>query len=501
MKVKHKIVSIHEDASPVDFEYATTIGPQDSIDLLQSPSGSDDLTPNLAVIQELEEIRNMIELKSRDLSKQEAILSQSLDRFHFDQVRALDAIKLKSDDWLQQAVELLERRFEKGALRVNKLLEKLDKRVKDLQNINEGIKVAGSRSADVPPLPDENSSLNPLEEMAVKLLIRRRVYRPPLERQFAYAFFSIILNPTLPELTRSQLLSIILEYLIGGVDALLNVRFMSIVEGFPSEAPLVESRFDRAKRGLVVKRLGLGESRSAPIDISLSSIEPPVKFDPELYLGDIRSAYNEAMSKTPKTLAVSTCFVSSLIDSGVAGLLRLSLGQQSKANSMEGVPLQYILVRVLLSSVKDVGDALRPLCIKAVMENSILSIHDFMSVVKVFVYIVDRLGGSLSESVASQMSLVLNNLIGIGISRSLTGLFLDWKQGIWWMIHFVSRTDLTDPENTVAMNIITLMEVIPSVSELIHPWRDSLLNMLDGINASDKCVVRIKMLLKLNSYS
>jgi hypothetical protein len=302
----------------------------------------------------------------------------------------------------------------------------------------------------------------------------------------------------LPELIRSQLFSIILEYLIGGVDALLNVRFMLIVEGFSSEAPLVESRFDRAKRGLVVKRLGLGEARSATIDISLSSIEPPIKFDPELYLGDIRSAYNEAMSTTPKTLAVSTCFVSSLIDSGVAGLLRLSLGQQSKANS---IPLQYILVRVLFSSVKDVGDALRPLCIKAVMENSILSIHDFMSVVKVFVYIVDRLGGSLNESVASQMSLVLNNLIGIGISRSLIGLFLDWKQGIWWMIHFISRRDLTDPENTVAMNIITLMEVIPSVTELIHPWRDSLLNILHGINASDKCVVRIKMLLKLNSYS
>ena len=67
MKVRHRMVPIHEDQSPVDFEYGTTLGPLDSIDLLQSPAGSDELTPNLAVIQELEEIRNLIELYLRYL--------------------------------------------------------------------------------------------------------------------------------------------------------------------------------------------------------------------------------------------------------------------------------------------------------------------------------------------------------------------------------------------------------------------------------------------------
>ena len=502
MKFKQRIVPIHEDASPVDFEYGTTIGPQDSVDLLQSPMGSDEFTPNLAVIQELEEIRHMIELKSRDLSQQEAILTQSIDRFHFDQVRTMTALKEKAEELLGHSVELMERRFEKGALKINNLLEKVDKRVKDLGDIERSIAIVRSRAADVPPLPDENTNPDSIDDFALKLIAPRRVSRPPIERQFAYALFSLIFGTRQRTDSRNQCLLIIIEYLIEGVDSLFNHRFVSMVDNTTTDAPLVESRFDKAKRGVVVKRLGLGETRRSAIEISVPSVDPPIKFDPELYLDDarVRNEYNDAISRNAKTSIGQTCLVSALIDSGTASLLRQSISQQ-RASPHDDIHLESVLIRVLVSSAKDVGDNLRPLCARNLVEKSILVGTDFHRVLKVIVFVLDRLGSSLNEPTASQLVLILDNLISTGTSRGFFAQLLNWKQGICWMIQFVSRIDLSESEHSVAFNILNLLDKVPTVDEIIHPFRDSLLNTLQGINISDKGATRIKMLLKLNSYS
>lgn len=499
MKSRHRIGPINEDASPVDFEYETTIGPQDSIDLLQSPSGSDELTPNLAVIQELEEIRHIIELKSRDLSTQEAILSQSLDRLQIDQRNALEWIKLKHDDLVKDSTALIERRFEKGALRVNNLLEKLNERLEEFQSIQKNRRVVFGDSADVPPFPDSRTTSEHAINCITSILDPERIHRPPSERLFAFGLFSLISNPQCVPEDRRVYFALILEYLVEGVDSILNAHFMSIMDDSKVEVSSVtENRFEKAKRGLVVRRLGLAEARGTRVEISLVNHQLPLKFNAEEYLDDsqLGTTMKENFLKNSASNTMgTTSFVGSFIDPSVTKIIKNSVRHSGVVGV---VPL---LIKILVSNAKDVGDALRPLCAQAALESAKVVAKEWMTLLKIVVFIFDRLGTALTDSIASQLSIILENLKIVGRSRTLSMEMEGWKQGICLVIHFISSPTQTDAQNRVSLSLLPILENVPSICDLLQPWRESLLYILQSTDSCDDAHIRAKSLLKFDSYS
>ena len=494
------MVPIHEDQSPVDFEYGTTLGPLDSIDLLQSPAGSDELTPNLAVIQELEEIRNLIELKSRDLSKQEALLSQSLDQLHIHHARGIDYLKGQCDEWTKECISLVERRFEKSTLRINKLLGKLDDRIKDFQIQKLKHRLVQECSADVPPLPDVTKSPGNSNLQLFRVLSPGRFSRSPLERQFAFAILNLLMSPRMPSENRGILVSMVFEYFAYGVDASLNHRFLSTIRESTNSVP--ESRFDRAKKGVVVKRLGLGETRNAFIDISMANVTLPQKFEVKHYLEDtdVRKAYEDALTKYPTSSLVPSSFFSFCLDSCVSSILKHLL-RASRDTDPNSAAINLILVRALLSNIKDVDDNIRPLCHREFIDRNVLNSSVWLELLKVVVFIVDRIGPSMSDALASQFNLILENMKYIAHSRSLFSKFMEWKHGICWLMHYISKPDQTEPQNSVSTDFIMLLEELPNVSEIIQPWRDTFINIMQATSPSDKAHTRIKLLLRLTSYS
>jgi len=97
----------------------------ESIDLLESPSFESEITPNLAVIQELEEIRDMIECKSRDLYKQEAFLNQSMDQLKFTHAQTVAEIRNHYEGLLEEASVKIEKRLAEKVKRASALLERV----------------------------------------------------------------------------------------------------------------------------------------------------------------------------------------------------------------------------------------------------------------------------------------------------------------------------------------------------------------------------------------
>ena len=495
MKVRHRIGPIHEDASPVDFEYETTIGPQDSIDLLQSPSGSDELTPNLAVIQELEEIRHIIELKSRDLSTQEAILSQSLDRLHIDHRKSLDCIRLKYDELVRDSTAVLERRFEKGALRVSNLLEKLNKRMEEFQTVQNSRRVVVGAVADTPPLPQKETRSRALVNNVQSVLDPRRIHRPPSERLFAFGLFSLLSSPhSHPEELRVYF-SLILEYLIEGVDSILNAHFMSIMDDLKVEIPLLAAnRFEKAKRGVVVKRLGLAESRGTRIEISLVNSHLPLKFNADEYMEELGIVMKENLMRNSAMNTLGpVSLVGSFLDQSVTKVIRNSIPIVCE--------VEPLLIKVLVSSVKDIGDSLRQLCTRSDLEDSKVDAHEWMKILKIVVFIYDRLGGALTDSIASQLTAILEHLRIVGRSRDLSITIEAWKQGVCLVIDFISNPNQTDAQNRVCLSFVPILEEVPSISQLLQPWRDSLLDIVQSTDSLDPSHMRAKMLLKFDSYS
>jgi hypothetical protein len=178
--------------------------------------------------------------------------------------------------------------------------------------------------------------------------------------------------------------------------------------------------------------------------------------------------------------------------------LKLALMKKIPRPSNPVLVLYVVLARCLLSEVRDLDESLR--LVSATIEPGILTCQEWMTSLKILLFVFEILvsSASLNDTVTTLLVNIFDSLNAIGKSKLLYHRLADWKQGIWFLIHAAIR--YTNDENScmVGAKFIPLLEPISTTSEIIEPWRESLLEMIQNPATGEKTRVRIKSVLQLD---
>lgn len=247
-----------------------------SIDFARSSFGSthDDLdveneaVPNLAVIEELESIRGMIETKSKDLQMREASLSRSVSKWNSEIVTAQGLVEALAGNLLDVGEKRLTDLFESYVARLKRLISQLNDRLKKQESFAQKLNRPRGH-ADVPPLPLSEVSCSPI---LASILAWISENPSSLHRRVACASVLICGGRSVSEKECKFVTNCIYNALLSVVRSKLHSSFIQAIDSgliCVSDSNEV-TKFTKAKRSILKKQLGLPEGTSCSLEVYIS---------------------------------------------------------------------------------------------------------------------------------------------------------------------------------------------------------------------------------------
>jgi hypothetical protein len=473
-----------------------------SIDLvrrsLESASGAfDDHSlggPDLAVLEELESIRSMIERKSRDLRDKEVSLSRSITSWNTEVVEAQHLIETLATNLVEAGEKRIEEIFNTRAKKLKKLMDAVRKDLNAYQ-------LACSRNppgsiADVPPLP---GTVNP--DSVSDRIFNFLSHDPSSSTRQLAAVTLMLLSIRSPTVNETRYATIVLfdravEYVYAKFHYLM---IQSLNSDFQTQDS--RSKFSSVRQSILRKRLGVTSSTEERFTLEVEDkcigddkqVDVVGVFDDDVK--DLLPPEDQLINSSMKSS--HTPVIRLFTDLSLQQSICLALRRRSKNRSVKNRLVELVLFgwsteRVLIDNLKAIQMALDS-------ETG----QDANTIQKSLVILVFLLNRSVEDSWTDESCLILRELIDrvIQSSGSRGARFLsDWIQATWFALKTLITPVERMPRKMVLDSCLNLLNSAASLKGLV-PWSDALLNILEKNQISSDLVGPLKSVMRRISES
>jgi hypothetical protein len=453
--------------------------------------------PDLAVLEELESIRGLIERKSRDLKSREHSLSRSISTWNSEIATAQQLIEELANNLVAAGEKSMEEAFSKRTKKLQKLLDAVRSETKLYKQLT--CRQVRNAAADAPPVPQiqgiesisacvleymsESPSSTPRKVSAATVLLLRC---PPL----AFKHFGFAVN---------VLFDALREFGLCKFDALMISSVASDIQPTSDEA---RSKFASVKQSILKKRLGVGSNSATSERIQLvlhcesSGSDKPVDIHQEVE-GDLLDTWAEVYETIKgSALVYRSPLVKLFSDQTVQQAVCCRLRQRSENASIKGLLIEILLTYGI--SDKGILDALQS--VKKLLPH-LYTTHGTRCVVSVFVLLLYMLHRFIEDARPVDVTNAVCDIIGAMLnSRQLSSVvsqfLLEWPQGCWFAIRFLLTHNHTTPLNERIIEC--LCQILDSTGDLscIAPWHAIMLDRLNRNLINPSVIGSIKSLLK-----
>lgn len=494
-------VILVDDPSPHAF--SEDIMSRFSVDLARTSFGSIhsdlhlpiDVSPDFAVLEELESIRSMIENKSRDLSLRERTLSKSITHLNAEVSVAHELVEKLADNLLRNGEKQLHELHEVQSKKLNKLLSKVESRLKEYENVFS--RIPRTAYSDAPPLPEART------ESGYQLDSDRIFSLISSDSDSGKVAAACLLVVGCSSLTVSQSLfatNVLLHAALGVIRSKFDALFFQSIHSFDSadhEDP--KSKFAAAKRSVLKKRLGVIDSH-APEGIKLvlkedtlgksSSVDVGTELDAECLV-----IWNDALRKCEKSEPPTQApvRVRVLDDAKVQNLVCRQLKQKNRDRTV-----QSRLVDILLGGAGDRSliDAMDAICweVKNEPHRSARSV-DLLTVALIFIMhrcLEEAKSDEVNNAVVdATVSLIESRSLQVQVGRVLA----EWTQGIWYAFNILIKLGKGESVSPIHSLLVTVLESSESLA-CLAPWKETIIEKIAKNEIHPSIVSRLKPLTK-----
>lgn len=227
---------------------------------------ADELAPNLAVIEELEEIRDMIESKSRDLFQKEILLSQSMDQMQLHKLELMETVEYESSKMLAVAEARLDAKFGSGVKKLEQLISRIEARITHLREVQARVEIEDRVCASTPPIPGE---LDTTHSVDILDIFSSNV--PSIRTQLVASCIYLVLGQSIGISGERFFLRSALNYVRDAIDSRFQELFeTSLRVDIGENEKENDSKFQQAQRGVLLRRINVSQSLcSQPIEIHI----------------------------------------------------------------------------------------------------------------------------------------------------------------------------------------------------------------------------------------
>ena len=434
----------------------------DSVDLASSGG--------VHVIEEIEEIRELIEEKSRDISLRESVLFKSVSQAH----RLVEQLAANLQANAEKAVE---ERFERQAETLNRLIEKIDRKLKiQDQFVRKWSSSVKQKLADVPPPSQPPVMDRLLAEM-----------NSASGRVVAATYMCVV----------GQTGGLSSEAQRFATTALLDWSFQILLQFFHQEFIRIPARMDLAttetcskfallKRTVLLKRLGVNEAS----DRGRMEVVLEADFLGSDSLIEMEFADDQLRELWVKGYKVSSSVVTTpplqiFADPQVQSSLALSLGGRVKH-------WRGKIAQVLIAPLNDPESVLLAVRVirKHLRETSDLPT---LATVLFLVLTLDR-RRLITEVVGRELGSLLKELA----NNTLINKLINWKQGIWFMLDFLLQFQGTPATLPSVLGMALILEKVTEIDKsCLQIWKPFLLNSIQQGCIDEQVLGPIKSLIRL----
>ena len=491
-----------DDASPHGFSEDAMS--RFSVDLARTSFGSvsavDDgleVSPDLAVLEELESIRTMIERKSKDLTVRERSLSKSISNWNSEVSIARELVEELAENLFRNGQKELEELVDSQSKRVKKMLQSVESRLKGYERI--ASKFPSAQQADVPPLPHSNDAVRRTvdSDMILSLAVSDARCTP---KQVAAVCLLIVSHPTFSDAQEAFVLTGLLttceDYIRGHFDSVFSREFNWLKH---KDAQLVDSRFESSRKSILRRRLGVFESakeESISVTIQEDSMGSASLVDVHAELdGDYLSVWTEATKgfENDYPLPMNGSKLAILTDPAIQFFVCRQLKSKLRKRSY-----QSRLVDLLLLGA---GDRAHIEAMTAIVRQVRTDANELAKQAKQLVVILlFLLHRSIEEAKSQEIMTAIHDCVTeIMTSRSLQPFIREavgeWAQGQWFMMSCLFKLNKSDTSTPAHMTLLSLLEAPESLISLA-PWKDGLLEKIGKSDFPADVLAKIKPLAK-----
>jgi hypothetical protein len=454
-----------------------------------------EIVPNLAVIEELESIRGMIEMKSKDLHKREASLSRSVSKWNSDIVTAQGLVEELAVNLIDVGEKRLNESFEGYVLKLKKLISQLNDRIKKHDLIAKKAVKSTRGFSDTPPIPVSENACSPILASVLGWISENP---NSVSRRVACSSVLICASSSVVSPEESKfVVNSVYSGLLSLVRAKIHLTFMqSIDSGLVSAlVPSETSRFSQAKRILIKKQLGLPEAPTSSVEILLASDSIG-----EDRLIDVNAELDEHLQK----IWIDAAKVKSP-PRNTDHIIRLWSDPAAQAHVLQAIKqkasrrgIRYSLIQICLGSsdARTLSDSFKEL--KRIVNDypkRFIPLLDGIVHCLVFVSqkcVEDDKGKALLEETRAFVSqLLANNTLGEHLATVLSNS----HQLLWFLFRNTffpaNRGDLS----TSTEMYMLLLEKADDPSSL-SPWRDRAIEAIHQKLVPDNAMSTLKNLVK-----
>jgi hypothetical protein len=478
------------DFSPVSLYHEAMLGSFDAPSVhLESPSGSE-LGPNLAVIEELEEIRDMIESKSRDLLQKEMQLNQSMDQIHFERSAIIEAVKQECEHMLVSGEARLEKSFKLGTKKLDKLLSRVESRITYLQQLDSRLVVSDRTSASTPPPPQLDGGIDPTDIFDILASGGIPTVRSQLVAGIILLLFARTFGSTEERFFVNTSIACMKSVIMQHFHDLFEVSVHRDV-GTAKCDSLEESKFQRAQRGVLLRRLNVDDALfSQPVEIHVhaSTLENE---------RDVKVNIRNEMSKSKRLAGlwqISPEDVDGDMLSPWVAFEPASDAKKVSSSLMDRIHSRGFNFR-LVSLMYSVSDNEIQALTKTLAGDRV-TVRDRFLVFQVGLYLLEW---KSREPKARITTLTVVRMMETTCTKTsqdyeaLLGLISQWKQGLWFMMKECVMHEGQSIEGT-----LFFFRILESVNprDLITAWAPTIILRIEKRLIFDKLVPRIKALIQ-----
>ena len=452
---------------------------------------------DLAVLEELESIRGLIERKSRDLKHREHSLSRSISTWNSEIATAQHLIEELANNLVVAGEKSMEAAFSKQNKKLQKLLDAVRHETKMFNELSR--RRVLSLEADVPPVPRIKGG------DSLSDYIMHYISESPSStgRQVSAATILLLHESPLGEnkgsFVENMLFSALREFVLFKFDALMISSVISDMQPTPDET---RSKFASAKQSILKKRLGVGSNSTTGDRINLvlhseySASDKPIDIHQEID-GELNEVWTEVYDRIKgSALVYRSPLVKLLADQTVQQVVCVRMRQRLGDKSLKGQMIQVLMSHGIAD--KAILEVLQ--FAKKVLPQSIIT-HGTQCLISVFVMLLYMLHRYIEDAKSVDVTNAVCEAIGVmfharPVAAIISQFLVEWPQGCWFAVKLMVNQNQATPLNDRITDC--LCQILNSASDLscIAPWHAIILDRLDRNLIHPSAIGSIKSLLK-----
>jgi hypothetical protein len=497
-KLKLPVPVVEEPSPPSTFRESLDRFPIDlassSLDAFHGEFDiENEMVPNLAVIEELESIRGMIENKSKDLQVRESSLSRSITKWNSEIVTAQGLVEELSANLVEVGEKRLKETFETYVVKLKALIVKLNERMAKSDAMRQKQQRFRGKS-DVPPLPEIESGCTPILASVLAWISDNP---QSTSRRVACASVLLVTSKSLSKGESKFVVNSIYNGLISHVRSKIHTTFLKSVdsEEISRTNHVPSSKFSQAKTTILKRQLGVLEgSTSTAIEIIVSDTSLG-----ENRLVDVYAELDEHLKplweigKAAFATHVRESFIRLWSDpssqAGLVAALRLKSA---------GKGVRYSLIQLMMSTIdqRSVSESLRELT-RILNESPKKFVPMLDGILSSLVFCLYKCSELDAQScVTEEISHFVKVIVSTKCVHDHIGRLLSNSHQLLW---FIFRRAFFPESKPLSPSIIdayfSLINCADSLASL-SPWKDSVIDAIQQRALGDKGVSLLKNLVK-----